>query len=87
VLNGVGGRTIAEAQERMSLQEFSQWVAFRKKRGGLHPGRRIDRGFALLASMYANTHTKNGGFKTADFQPFEDDDKPISLVAAMENWD
>jgi hypothetical protein len=27
-LNGIGGRTIAEARERMSASEFKQWVAF-----------------------------------------------------------
>lgn len=46
----------------------------------------MDRGFAMLASMYANTHTKSGGFKIADFQPYEVDE-PISLEAALENWD
>ncbi|WP_325435979.1 phage tail assembly protein T [Pseudomonas nitroreducens] len=71
----------------MSLLEFSQWVAYRRKRGSLHQGRRMDRGFAMLASMYANAHTKNGGFKISDFQPHEADDKPISLDEAMERWE
>lgn len=87
MLNGVGGRTIAEAQECLSLQEFRQWVAYRKKRGPLSIMRRADRGFAMLCALLANLNTKRGGFKLADFLPYEADDKPISLEVAMDEWD
>lgn len=36
VMNGIGGRTIAEAQERMSLREFQVWVKYRNKYGQLN---------------------------------------------------
>ena len=29
-MSGIGGRTIAEAQERMSLREFQMWVKINK---------------------------------------------------------
>ena len=36
VMNGIGGRTIAEAQERMSRREFLVWLKYREKYGPLN---------------------------------------------------
>ena len=33
-MNGIGGRTIAEAQENMTYPEFLVWVKFRQKQIG-----------------------------------------------------
>ena len=55
-MNGIGGRTIAEAKLRISFPEFKAWAAYRNKRGSLHPGMRTERGAALLATLYANRH-------------------------------
>jgi len=35
--------------------------------------------------LYANAHSKRGGFKLYDFTPYEDE-PPVSLEAAMETW-
>ena len=35
-MNGIGGRTIAEAQERMSRREFLVWLKYREKYGPLN---------------------------------------------------
>ncbi|MCY1397745.1 hypothetical protein D9M71_127610 [compost metagenome] len=48
-------------------------------------GMRVERGSALLAALYANTHTKNGGFKLYDFMPHEVEPAP-TLEQAMETW-
>lgn len=40
VMNGIGGRTIAEAQQNMTYPEFMVWMKFRAKRGSLHQGMR-----------------------------------------------
>jgi hypothetical protein len=86
VLNGIGGRTIEEAQRRVSYAEFLTWVEYRKKRGSLHSGLRMDRGFALLAKFYADAHTKEGVHNSIwDFTPYEDE-PPISLDDAMKAW-
>lgn len=85
MLNGIGGRTIAEAQATVSYREFLTWISYRRKRGTLHTGMRLDNGFALLASMYANTHSK-GGFHLRDFAPYHDDDPVLTLEQAMETW-
>jgi hypothetical protein len=85
VLCGIGGRTIAEAKLRLSHAEFRSWVAFRQKRGSLHVGMRVERGSALLATLYANAHSKAGGHKIFDFMPHLDE-PPVSLDEAMKAW-
>ncbi|EPH0529390.1 phage tail assembly protein T [Pseudomonas aeruginosa] len=82
---GIGGRTIAEAQERLSYPEFLSWCKFRSKRGSLHLGMRIERGSALLATLYANSHSKDGGYKIYDFMLHEKE-PAISLDAAIDTW-
>lgn len=85
VLNGIGGRTIAEAQERISYPEYLTWLKYRQKRGSLNTGLRVERGAALLASLYANAHSKDGGYQLHDFAPYHDA-PAISLEQAMERW-
>ncbi|MHC5351694.1 phage tail assembly protein T [Metapseudomonas furukawaii] len=82
---GVGGRTIAEAQHRLSYPEFLSWQKYRAKRGSLHFGMRIERGSALLATLYANANSKQGGFRLYDFMPHEEE-PPLTLERAMEKW-
>ncbi|MGS3558634.1 phage tail protein, partial [Klebsiella pneumoniae] len=53
-MNGIGGRTIAEAQERMSLREFQVWVKYRNKYGQLNVMMRTEWGASLVASVLAN---------------------------------
>ncbi|QQE90853.1 hypothetical protein GKQ51_09555 [Azotobacter chroococcum] len=84
-MSGIGGRTIAEAQERISYQEFVAWARYRAKRGSLNVGMRVERGAALLATLYANAHSKNGGYKISDFATYHDE-PTMSLEQAMEQW-
>lgn len=86
-MNGIGGRTLAEAKERLSYSEFLTWLAFRQQRGSLHSGMRMERGFALLASLYVNAHKSkhSPSAKLTDFMPhFEE--PAVSLEEAMESW-
>ena len=46
---------------------------------------RVERGAALLAALFANSKTKNGNYKTYDFAP-HDEEPPVPLEHAMENW-
>jgi hypothetical protein len=85
VLCGIGGRTIAEAQQRLSYPEFLSWAKYRSKRGSLHVGMRVERSSALLATLYANSHSKNGGFRLSDFMPHEEE-SAVSLEQAMATW-
>ncbi|WP_445482605.1 phage tail assembly protein T [Pseudomonas putida] len=81
----MGGRTIAEAKERISIQEFRSWMKYRSRRGSLHLGMRFERGTALLAALYANTHTKDGGYTVYDFMPHESA-PALTLEEAMKTW-
>lgn len=86
-MNGIGGRTIAEAQEIMSLCEFRLWLKYRQKYGGLNPIMRIEWGAALISSLIANVNRdkKTPPFDVTDFAPHIDK-KPVSLEEAMKEW-
>lgn len=49
MLAGIGGKTIEEAKERLTLKEAMLWATYLKKRGSLHMGMNLEKGFALLA--------------------------------------
>lgn len=86
-MNGIGGRTIAEAQERMSLREFQVWVKYRNKYGQLNVIMRTEWGLLLVASVLANINkAKNTPpFKVSDFAPHINE-APLSLEEAMKSW-
>ncbi|MFB1415529.1 phage tail protein [Klebsiella michiganensis] len=87
-MNGIGGRTIAEAQERMSLREFQIWVKYRNKYGQLNSMMRTEWGASLVASVLANINkSKNSPpFKISDFAPHINE-VSVSLEEAMKSWD
>ncbi|WP_425049197.1 phage tail assembly protein T [Pseudomonas juntendi] len=91
VLSGVGGCTIAQAKENLSLREFRSWVKFRKRRGSLHMGMRVERSTALLAMILANQardpKKRPEPYTVEDFAPHDQDDKPISLEDAIASWE
>lgn len=82
---GIGGRTIAEAKQNISYPEFLDWLQYRRKRGSLHIGMRIESAVAVLASLYANRNSKGIKFSPLDFMPHADE-VPITLEDAMKNW-
>ena len=86
-MNGIGGRTIAEAHERMSLREFQVWVKYRNKYGQLNVMMRTEWGASLVASVLANINkAKNTPpFKVSDFAPHINE-APLSLEDAMKSW-
>ncbi|EPX2490898.1 MULTISPECIES: phage tail assembly protein T [Klebsiella] len=87
-MNGIGGRTIAEAQERMSLREFQVWIKYRNKYGPLNVMMRTEWGASLVASVLANINkSKNSPpFKVSDFAPHINE-VSVSLEEAMKTWD
>jgi len=85
VLSGIGGSTIAEAQERLSYREFTSWKKYRNKRGSLNIGMRVERGAALLATLFANSKRTSNFLKLYDFMQHEDE-PAIDLEKAIEEW-
>ncbi|SXF83111.1 phage tail assembly protein T [Klebsiella variicola] len=86
-MNGIGGRTIVEAQERMSLREFQVWIKYRNKHGPLNIMMRTEWGAALVSSVLANINkSKNTPpYKVSDFAPHINE-ASISLEDAMKSW-
>lgn len=58
---------------------------YRRLRGSLNVGMRVERGAALLAALYTNAHTKDGQYTLQDFMP-HNPKPPVSLEEAMESW-
>ncbi|MDI2594114.1 hypothetical protein POF45_22165 [Pseudomonas sp. 681] len=87
-MNGIGGRTIAEAQENMTYSEFLVWVKFRAKRGSLHPGMRVEMALAQFQAFYVNSKTGKDAQKLyqQDFAPHMDP-RVESLEEAVASWD
>lgn len=87
VLNGIGGRTIAEAKQTIGYVEFLDWVEYRRKRGSLHPGMRTERAGALVAAILANVNRKKDSQPVSFYQfaPHHEEPK-LSLEQAMETW-
>lgn len=77
MLNGIGGRTIAEAKLRLSYSEALDWFAFIRKRGTLNLGMRLEALFAQQAILICNAAgiKKQGGgiFTMHDFMPHADE--------------
>lgn len=86
-MNGIGGRTIAEAQERMTYSEFVVWMKFRAKRGSLHQGMRVEMALAQFQALYANSKTGNDAPRLyqQDFAPHMDA-RVESLEEAVASW-
>lgn len=84
-MHGIGGRTIAEAKERISHVEYIQWIRYRNKRGSLSFGFRTETAIARLSAMFANANSKHGGFTVRDFSPHMDAPE-LTLEHAMKTW-
>ncbi|QHF27385.1 hypothetical protein [Pseudomonas sp. R32] len=83
MLNGVGGRTIREAKERLSYQEAQAWGLYIQRYGSLHGGRRLEACSAMLALQL---HRQSGGTaELIDFMPHERR-LGVSLEQAMSEW-
>ena len=74
----MGGRTIAEAKENLSYEEVLRWQAFRKKRGSLNVGLRLEEGFALVAT--AISRSVGGKAKFDDFAPHLREEESSGLM-------
>ena len=81
MLNGIGGATITEAQERISQEELNVWLQYRQKHGSFNLGLRIEQGAGLTA-YFAN----GGSGKLADYLPQRTEDAASDLAQAMQEW-
>ena len=77
MLNGIGGRTIAEAKERMTYAEALDWMAYIRKRGSLNAGLRLDAAVAVLATQI--NRALGGKAEFHDFLPYHDPPEAASI--------
>ena len=75
----------------MTVPEFHSWCVYRRKRGSLNLGRRIEQASAATATMTAAlAGVKN--VSVMDFMPHEKEDaanlpkKELTLEEAMKEW-
>lgn len=86
MLNGIGGRTVAEAKTRVSFHEFRSWVAYQNSRGSLNQGMRIDRAVGRAAAFFGNSMSKGKRLTAVDFSPYDaepEDDGDCSIQEAF----
>ena len=92
VLAGVGGKTIEEAKQRLSYDEFQLWVEYRKRHGPLWHGPRLEHGAALVAHTVASVAPRKKGARGPKFSDFlpqraqASSGEPIDLETAMKTW-
>lgn len=59
VLAGIGGRTIKELEQNLTLEEFNTWLLYREKFGNLNPTLKNDFNHARLASIMSGAKFKD----------------------------
>ena len=83
MLHGVGGRTIAEAQQTLSMVEARQWAAYIKRHGGLNVAERVEQSAALICSTAAQL-MGNKRSKITDFIPNREGDDELKLATPQD---
>lgn len=71
MLHNIGGSSIEEAKENLSYEEVLAWQQYRRKRGSLNTGTRMEWGFALLATILVQANGGKAGIE--DFMPHADE--------------
>jgi hypothetical protein len=82
-LNGIGGRTIAEAKQNMSFGEVQHWADYRQRHGGLNIAERVEQSAALICSTAAQL-MGNKNVKIADFIPNRESDDELRYATPQD---
>lgn len=87
MLCGIGGRTIAEAQEALSAEELETWALYRAQRGTLNVGLRMELEFARIRCLLFNRWRADGRpeFELSEFlEHFDQPEEPeVDNVASF----
>lgn len=82
-MNGIGGRTIAEAQQNMTLAEARQWAQYTRRHGGLNIAERVEQAAALICATGAQL-MGNKKVKVNDFLPNRESDDELRLATPQD---
>ena len=83
MLNGVGGRTVAEAKANISYREAMAWAAYRNKHGSFNLANRSEQMGAIIALQL--NRLGGGTAELIDFMPHQEK-AGVSLETAMAEW-
>jgi hypothetical protein len=85
VLAGVGGKTIAEAKERLSVSEAEDWMEYVSRFGSLDIRMRLEHEFARILATLLNLFSTSKNVKPTDLMPhYEAPEQSIEeFVAAL----
>lgn len=73
-LAGIGGNTIHQVKNNLTMLEINQWAAYRNRRGSLNIGRRVEQASANIIAMNINKGLKHEDWvEPLEFMPNEDD--------------
>jgi hypothetical protein len=82
-MNGIGGRTIAEAKQNMTYTEARHWAQYMRRRGGLNIAERVEQSAALLCATAAQL-MGNKKAKVDDFLPNRESDDELRYATPQD---
>ena len=82
-MNGIGGRTIAEAKQNMSMVEAHHWAKYLQRHGGLNIAERVEQAAALICATGAQLMGSKK-VKVADFIPNRESDDELKLATPQD---
>ena len=84
-LAGIGGNTIHQVKNNLTMLEINQWAEYRHRRGSLNIGRRVEQSAANIIAMNINKGLAGEDWvDPLEFMPHEDDVE-ISFEAQIDN--
>lgn len=73
-LNGIGGNTIHEVKNTLSMLEVNQWAEYRNRRGSLNVGRRVEQTIGSMSAIFINRElAREDHIEPLLLMPHEDD--------------
>lgn len=73
-LAGIGGNTIHQVKNNLTMPEIQQWAEYRRRRGSLNIGRRVEQAAANIMSFGYNMKVKiEDWIEPLELMPHEDD--------------
>lgn len=83
MMNGIGGRTIAEAQQNMSMVEARHWAQYMRRHGGLNIAERVEQAAALICATACQL-MGNKKVNVDDFIPNRESDDELKLATPQD---
>lgn len=84
-LNGIGGNTIHQVKNNLTMLEINQWAEYRSRRGSLNTGRRFEQTAANMMALQVNNQRPQADWiEPLELMPHEDDVE-ISFEAQIDD--